>query len=198
MFAVHLSVTTPDSFLLVVTKAGGNCCGLSLKITEEEEAAACVAVAKEISVNAAAAAVSSQFDGILASKRNTSISTAGFTCWGRCFCITVNSLCQVFWYKLWCFAANHVVVHHIQCDLSHQQEVLALGKKSDWSSVQHGPSSKGSSKETIITRPPFSQHYLWALYWTFPDWNVRNTCEFLETAHPIYQGAFCTFTLPIE
>lgn len=66
---------------LVVTKAGSDCCGLSLKITEEEEeAAVCVAAAKEISVNAAAAAVSSEFDGVLALKRRTSISTAGFAC----------------------------------------------------------------------------------------------------------------------
>lgn len=63
-----------------MTKAGSNCCGLSLKISEDEEVAVCVAAAKEISVNAAAAAVSSEFDGTLALKRRTSISTAGFTC----------------------------------------------------------------------------------------------------------------------
>lgn len=75
-FALH----SRTALLLVVTKAGSNCCGLSLKFTEEEEAAVCVAAAKEISVNAAAAAVSSGVDGILALKRRTSISTAGFAC----------------------------------------------------------------------------------------------------------------------
>lgn len=63
VFLFCLSVPQPISFVLVMMKAGSNCCKLTLKATEEDEEEFREVAASNISVEAAIASVLSKPDG---------------------------------------------------------------------------------------------------------------------------------------
>lgn len=83
--------------LLAVTQAGNDCFELRLKnAAEEEEAAASLAAAEEISMDASVAGVLAELDVIFTLKKRTQNGAAGFSWWKMCFHFTPYCFRQEF------------------------------------------------------------------------------------------------------